>query len=785
MQNLKIYMKVHKNTIISLSIILLSGLLSITWFGDHFLVTGTDLVFPPSRWEAFLQTFYVWDTRSLGASNPRLLAWSIPQGVFLGISEVIGLSLADSEKLWFYFQYTFAGLSMYYLSVTMVKSKYRHFSGIFSAFFYMLNPYIAIGITNFPNLLLTYTFLPLKLALFIKGIDERKGLRYAFLICVLWLVTSTSQFVNPKYVIFDWMPLFLYLIYHLLVNRNKEEIIQSLRFTGVFLALWTAFNIYWILPVSFSLEEVIKSPLIVYETIGRSRLGDYMVNSAPLLEAMRLLGLWALHSGYKGYPYFYWGPTYDTPIFVIIGFLIPLIGFIPLLFKPIKVHTLFFSLITLGALSLMSGVYSPLGWVNAWLFIHIPLISEVFTLPYCIFGMYATLGYSFLIGCGITTLYNYIQNIRLPFSVNKFHTVVSKTIIGFTIFMIVGLYAFPLWTGDVMYPGNNVLASSRYKIPDYYYEASDWLGVQHDDFNIFPLPYSIIGYNAYTWEPAGFHGPDPTESILSRPVVSSMSGGGIGIFVSEYVVNNSANNISKVLSLMNAKYALFHRDANYLFYSGHPWYISTSSEKLQSILNSQEALYLEKSFGELDFYRNEYWKPMHLYAASYTILVHGGSNEMVEVVESNNFTSGEFVLFLSDQLTLEQYSFVAKLDNYDLKPNIRFEKINPTKYIVHVNASNPFFLVFSESYHKDWVAYTNGEQVPGEGHLMANGYANAWFINKTGSYDIVLEFWPQKLFYIGSAASITTLILCTLYISKNKIKTAYTRYAKKRNKKNT
>lgn len=110
---------------------------------------------------------------------------------------------------------------------------------------------------------------------------------------------------------------------------------------------------------------------------------------------------------------------------------------------------------------------------------------------------------------------------------------------------------------------------------------------------------------------------------------------------------------------------------------------------------------------------------------------------------------------------------------------IVYQKIDSTKYVVHVNAFNPFFLVFSESYNKNWIAYADGEQIPNEQHFMANSYANAWHINKTGSYDITLEFRPQKLFYMGSIISITTLTICILYISKNKIKTIYKRYLKK------
>jgi len=122
-------------------------------------------------------------------------------------------------------------------------------------------------------------------------------------------------------------------------------------------------------------------------------------------------------------------------------------------------------------------------------------------------------------------------------------------------------------------------------------------------------------------------------------------------------------------------------------------------------------------------------------------------------------------------------------DNVDYPANttINFERINPTKYSVHVQALNPFFLVFSESYHRGWTAYIDGQQIPNEYHFFANGFANAWYINKTGTYAITLEFWPQTLFTIGSAISITTLTICLLYISKDKMKALY-HYLKKKRK---
>lgn len=107
------------------------------------------------------------------------------------------------------------------------------------------------------------------------------------------------------------------------------------------------------------------------------------------------------------------------------------------------------------------------------------------------------------------------------------------------------------------------------------------------------------------------------------------------------------------------------------------------------------------------------------------------------------------------------------------KTEITYQKIDSTKYVVHVNAVNPFFLVFSESYNKNWIAYVDGKQIPNEQHFIANSYANSWYINQTGSYDVTLEFQPQKFVYVGFTISMTTFIICILYISKDKIKIIY------------
>ena len=127
-----------------------------------------------------------------------------------------------------------------------------------------------------------------------------------------------------------------------------------------------------------------------------------------------------------------------------------------------------------------------------------------------------------------------------------------------------------------------------------------------------------------------------------------------------------------------------------------------------------------------------------------------------------------------------------------------FDLINPTKKLVHIKgATTPFFLAMSESYHPQWELQMNNEKIQGlldswwpfakrekvgeEYHYKLANFLNAWYVdvpelckdgnkactkNEDGSYDIelVVEFWPQRWFYLGLLISGTTLVGCVGYL---------------------
>jgi len=94
---------------------------------------------------------------------------------------------------------------------------------------------------------------------------------------------------------------------------------------------------------------------------------------------------------------------------------------------------------------------------------------------------------------------------------------------------------------------------------------------------------------------------------------------------------------------------------------------------------------------------------------------------------------------------------------------ISCRKIDPTKYVVKVNATKPFMLSFAESYDPLWVAYVNGGKIQS---TPLYGVINGFWINQTGLLEITIEYEPQKWFYYGSAVSLPTFTGCILYLAK-------------------
>jgi hypothetical protein len=73
--------------------------------------------------------------------------------------------------------------------------------------------------------------------------------------------------------------------------------------------------------------------------------------------------------------------------------------------------------------------------------------------------------------------------------------------------------------------------------------------------------------------------------------------------------------------------------------------------------------------------------------------------------------------------------------------------ISPTKYEARISTTKPFVVTLDREYSKLWSARVDGEEFQS---INAYPMANAFYIDRSGDLDVVIEYKPQVWFYYGS-----------------------------------
>ncbi len=731
---------------------------------------------------------------------------------------------------------------MYYLSMMLVnKEKNRWVVGLSSAFFYMFNFFSLFEVWRAGTLLsFCYITVPLILGLYICLLDTGEIL-YVTLLVILLSTVFVFAAVNSTYVIVVFFILFSYLIFYIIQKRKtKLEAIFALKNSIILLFLWFFLNLWWIMPTILFVTEGIKHAAAIGGTTSVFKVSS---SQSSFINIFRLLGYWPFSaSGWGGDPYIHWASIYSTIPFLILGFILPILALLPFLSKQKNRIIFYFGILLLLGSFLMKGMHPPLGSINKWMFLNIPLFV-IFRNPYEKFGIIVVLSYAVLVGMGFGIIYGFLK---------KYSWQLAKTSILILYILFFGIYMWPYWTGDLIPQKGKISPGAHIRIPDYYYEAGRYISNQSREFKILSLPHQEGA--AYNWRYGYFGSDDLLHHFLQKPLLARTIN--TGSIIDPYLSNLFSlfdktkldKNINQLLGITNIRYILVHNDINYFINTPNP---HIKAENIKSILETQKGIHLEKSFGKLDLYKisDKYFLP-HIYPALGIIVVmprsYGTTNEKSDIeilpdilsMEDEDVRNG---IFFSSQ-NEHKMEFIKHVINnsYDFKkkilitqegskriylgPNIKtpiieFKKINPTKYRIRVyGATEDFPLIFSESYDEGWKAYVmpmgkrwktisdkqkdaiQNDNLPAgwfyetwgkarisdDYHWVVNGYANSWWINlneikKDGGYvqnpdgsidfELVLEFWPQQVFYLGLLISGLTLLLSIAFLLRPRRKT--------------
>ncbi|MDL1969860.1 MAG: alpha-(1-_3)-arabinofuranosyltransferase family protein [Candidatus Desulfofervidaceae bacterium] len=764
-----------------LLLIMIVGLLSITWFRGNFLVNPGDTNFSFNPPHDLYRSLFVWDHhQGFGRVDSMATAKIFPYNLLLSLLSLLGISIYESQKILFYLIFTSSGLTAYFLIKYLLASKaYNRIAALLGANFYMMNTYL-IQLrwgSGYLMGLFFYAVFPFLVLMWFKG-RTTKNIRFSIYM-VLGCLFALPSLNNPAYIIPFLVICGLDFLLQLFINfRNKVELVSFFKYVFTTSLIFVSILSFWIVSIQITLKE---SLINLMRSTLQFKQEIVTASESSILNLFRNLGDWVFWGNYKGELYYPYSPIYNSPLFIIIGFAIIFFLLSALFFLKRqnieeKYCIVFFSLLFLIGIWFSKGVHSPLGEIYKWALINIPLFKSL-RAAYEKFGPVLCISIAVLIAFSLAIILQVTKARK------------GRVILVLLLFSLINIYAWPFWTGDIWRNQGKILPGLRFQIPEYYSDIKQYLdNSEQQSYRILQLPDNatlVPGIVTLNLNGRLYAGSDPLSRMLEVPIIYlnpfnfSISENMTSLLFQHYSTNlgNFVKEIQNLSKILNIKLVLLRNDSDNTLYSN-----IRDSNKIKPFL--RRSFMLENSFGKLDLYHvsNSYFLP-HIYPSIPNANTCDNSNTVVQPL-----------------------------------PTLTFHKISPTRYEVKVeNATAPFFLVFSESYHPKWKAYIktenrnwkveNRKQKTGNGkweivaeypkvrvkearhemeftpkdisylfkkplpekyHLLVNGYANAWYIDpkKIGqrNFTITLYFWPQSLFYLGLFISGVTLLGCLGYL---------------------
>jgi len=537
---------------------LISFLLVTIWFRDGLIIGGGD------EWNWFYNPLTHLAYRKYALLDlPVPGAYEIPSIPFIPFVYLLSLlqSLVSASYILqaatFFLLMVTSAISMYNLTWTALPSNEKsRLAAIFSALFYILNPYTMSSVWHrgIVGIMFTMPLLPTVLFILFKY-KNRKSVISLSLYVSLVLLLFTPAFAHTPEIVPVWLAIFTYLLFDALFGNNvKKNMINALEIFVFSLGLWIVFSAWWMLP---AISEYIEP---FFWATGKETFQWW---PSPLFDVIRLF-----HSSYRIERPFY--PIYTSPIFEAISFIIPFTTFLAVIFRPKDKNVLFFVCLSLLGLFLAKGASPPLGEEVGQLLGSSPLwiFFKLIRDSYDKLGSLVSLGYSYLFGVSLSAIYNLRQRITSndiiqPISKFNRRRITAAALVLTVAIPILVVYPWPMWTGDIWFSsftGSGRIIRATIDPPFYYEEARHWLETQPKG-RIISLP---ISYGSITldWSHP-YEGHDPRPLIFGKPTLAGYAGGNNSLKMIELLsVDVRRNYAWKLMNLFGARYIVVNKDVD-------------------------------------------------------------------------------------------------------------------------------------------------------------------------------------------------------------------------------
>jgi hypothetical protein len=631
-------------------ILFILGLTPLLWFKPGYSVNGPDVSFPLNPAMFFYNRLFTWNhingTGSASAINITSIFFHFIQFVFFKLSNSIFFTQRASYCFWF----LAICVSMYYFMSVIQRDKPNRLQRFIAVLFYAFNP-LVFNIWEVAKAaeISSLVAIPLSLALFIQAKEGRMSYLKSAVIFGLASVGFSEIGASPSVLAIPFGVLAGYMVFmtmrDLLQKKGFKTVINSLGLFLLFGVSFLVFNLYWIMPYGFEIFKTLKgaataSPLEAFNMVNWLK---GISTHTSILNITRFQGAWDWYYSWYDEPYVAYAKSFFfNPLMLFLSVFLPALAYLALAFKK-NLEVIFFAFVALVATIFATGAHLPYGHIFMKVAQLVPIFL-VFRSPYYKFTLATVFAYAFLISVTVSVLYYKLSSLAVS---QKISIIIAKQKIKLIPFLFIVLivasilgYSYPMLTGEII-PKRHSMFSLQLKVPEYVYEASDYLDAQQGDYRIISLPKENL--DTYTW---GYGAPTNLLNLLCKtPVIwGSASYGGEGeignIFYSG-LYDNALVNLEEIARVLNVRYLILRNDCWYDFYGP-----LLSPAELTKRIQKNLGLKIKKSIGEWDFY--ELAEPKNGICLKQSAFLNFGSKKIVSNLANLDLLKNRILFFSSD-----------------------------------------------------------------------------------------------------------------------------------------
>jgi hypothetical protein len=676
--------------------------------GNSGFIYSRDLVLPKDLSLSYSDMTDTWDNIH---SHRNLELNKIPLYVLLSaVDEVIG---SENTQKVFLGAIIFSVLFVIFISLLLVfKEKVKSNIKLIAicappSLLYLFNPWVVDRISNHIFMVLGMALTPLLIITYVSLLN-RGGGSYLKIFSASLVLTGISAL--STHIIFYIIPILLFIsAYYIIVashKKRKEMLLVSLLFFSFYICL----SSYWIVPIAYESYGVNIEPSYNFSINNIEILSER--NTFPNVVQMIGGGGWGSPLMFQHENSYY------------LGFLIPIISLFAIGLFPSNKFIILLGIMLVCFLVLALGTNSPLPYLVLssplsgvmWLFRDPSRYIQFIVLIYSIFLAF--------------TIYRITSAKKL----SKAISVLLISLILISISTSFSAYTFVNSAGGRFAPSMP---------PAEFTDLKSFLDDDTGNYKVLWLP--LRTYLNYDWNKANDTVAGNTY-LQSSPKAtydasSTQAGRGNNFLEDLYlnVLNYRTDQIGQILNIYGIKYVIVFTDLD-----GRQ---EAEAEIILRRINAQQDMYLVNQYGPYYVYRNAVFdsdNASQFYASTMSAAQFYASTMSFAI---SNYTIQDLGNFLDVWRTE-----VEKFPNPDLE--VMYQ--SPTRYLLRVNSTTPFLLVFTESYDPFWKIKVDGSTFadPMRVYYFLNGFA----IDEPGQHIIELEYTPQTWLNIGVVVTVITLL---------------------------